>query len=379
MTTRRLLTIAHSYCVALNRRLAHEMARVGGESWEVAAVAPAFFYGDLRPIDLEPYPSERNALKPVTAHFTKRLHVFFYGARLRSVLREGWDLVHCWEEPYVVAGGQVAWWTPRRTPLVYWTGQNLAKRYPPPFSQIERYCVARCAGWIARGELGVRALLARGYDAKPHRAIPLGIDVESFQPDRTAGRATRERLGWSDCGPPVVGFLGRFIEAKGLALMLRTLDSTASPWRALFVGGGPMEPALRQWAVPHAGRVRIVTGVGHDGVPAYLNAMDVLLAPSQTTLHWREVLGRMLIEAFACGVPVLASDSGEIPYVVADAGVIAGEHDEAGWRRALADLLESPARRAELASRGCDRAHALYSWPVVARRHLEFFTELLSA
>jgi glycosyltransferase involved in cell wall biosynthesis len=379
MTTRRLLTIAHSYCVALNRRLAHEMARAGGESWEVAAVAPAFFYGDLRPIDLEPYPSERNALKPVTAHLTKRLHVFFYGARLRSVLREGWDLVHCWEEPYVVAGGQVAWWTPRRTPLVYWTGQNVAKRYPPPFSQIERYCVARCAGWIARGELGVRTLLARGYDAKPHRAIPLGIDVESFHPDRTAGRATRERLGWSDSGPPVVGFLGRFIEAKGLALMLRTLDSTASPWRALFVGGGPMEPALRQWAVPHAARVRIVTGVGHDGVPAYLNAMDVMLAPSQTTPQWREILGRMLIEAFACGVPVLASDSGEIPYVVADAGVIAGERDEAGWRRALADLLESPARRAELASRGRDRARAVYSWPVVARRHLEFFTELLSA
>jgi glycosyltransferase involved in cell wall biosynthesis len=58
---------------------------------------------------------------------------------------------------------------------------------------------------------------------------------------------------------------------------------------------------------------------------------------------------------------------------------MAGERDEAGWRRALADLLESPARRAELASRGRDRARAVYSWPVVARRHLEFFTELLSA
>ena len=50
---RRLLTIGHSYCVAVNRRLAHEMAREGGEDWEVTAVAPEFFHGDLRPIRTE--------------------------------------------------------------------------------------------------------------------------------------------------------------------------------------------------------------------------------------------------------------------------------------------------------------------------------------
>jgi len=55
-----------------------------------------------------------------------------------------------------------------------------------------------------------------------------------------------------------------------------------------------------------------------------------------------------------------------------------GERDETGWRHALADLLESPARRAELSARGLDRAHALYAWPVIARRHLEFFDELLA-
>ena len=56
----------------------------------------------------------------------------------------------------------------------------------------------------------------------------------------------------------------------------------------------------------------------------------------------------MLIEAFACGVPVVASDSGEIPHVVADAGVIVAEADGPAWSSALADLLESPGRRAEL-------------------------------
>lgn len=379
MTRRRLLTIAHSYCVALNRRLAHEMARAGGAQWEVVAAAPSFFHGDLRPIGLEQYPGELNLLRPLAAHLTRNPHIFFYGSGLRELLRDGWDLVHCWEEPFVVAGGQVAWWTARRTALVFWTGQNIAKRYPPPFSLIEKYCVARCAGWVARGELGVRTLAARGYGSRPHCAIPLGVDTEVFRTDRAAGEAIRQRLGWSEPGPPVVGFVGRFVAAKGIDLLTRTLDGAASPWRALFVGGGPMESALRAWAQRHGDRVRIVGGVAHDAVPAYLNAMDLLAAPSQTTAAWREVLGRMLIEAFACGVPVIGSDSGEIPYVVADAGVIVGERDEAGWRRALGELLESPARRAELAARGRERAHALYAWPVVARRHLDFFSGLLAA
>lgn len=375
---RRLLTIAHSYCVALNRRLAHEMARAGGEEWEVTALAPRFFYGDLRPILLEPQPGERCRLVPIDAHLSRSPQLFFYGLSLRAVLRERWDLVHCWEEPYVLAGGQVAWWCPPRIPLVFFTAQNIAKRYPPPFSAIERMCAARSAGWLPCGEAVAQTQLGRCWSAKPYRVIPLGVDVELFRPDPEAGRAARARLGWKDEGPPVAGFLGRFIEDKGLGVAMRVLETTTSPWRALFVGGGPREPALRQWAARHGDRVRIVGGVPHDRVPDHLNAMDVLLAPSQTTARWREQFGRMLIEAFACGVPVIASDSGEIPYVVADAGVIVGERDEPGWRRALADLLESPARRAEFAARGRDRARALYSWPVVARRHLEFFAELLA-
>lgn len=376
---RRLLTIAHSYCVALNRRLAHEMARAGGEEWDVTAVAPRFFHGDLRPIPLEPQHGELCRLISIDVHLTRSPQLFFYGLGLRRVLRERWDLVHCWEEPFVIAGGQIAWWCPRTSKLVFYTFQNIGKRYMPPFSAIERICVERCAGWLASGETVAQTQLKRYWDGIPYRVMPLGVDVDLFRPDAGAGRTTRARLGWKDEGPPVVGFVGRFIEAKGLELLMRVLDETASPWRALFVGGGPLESALRQWAARYDDRVRIVAGIPHDRVPEYLNAIDLMLAPSQTTARWREQFGRMLIEAFACGVPVLASDSGEIPYVVADAGVIAGERDEAEWRRALADLLESPARRAEFASRGRDRARALYSWPVVARRHLEFFTELLPA
>src|SRR5258705_6619033 len=60
---RRLLTIGHSYVVATNRRLAHEMAVQGAGEWSVTAAAPARFRGDLRPIRSEEHTSELQSLR----------------------------------------------------------------------------------------------------------------------------------------------------------------------------------------------------------------------------------------------------------------------------------------------------------------------------
>ena len=175
----------------------------------------------------------------------------------------------------------------------------------------------------------------------------------------------------------MVGYLGRFVPEKGLRLMMDALNTLRTPWRALFVGGGPLEADLRAWAQRHGDRVRIVTGVKHAEVPRALNAMDVLCAPSQTTPAWKEQFGRMLAEAFACGVPVFASDSGEIPHTVGDAGRILPEAYGGAWVAALEELLESPAKRQELSARGRERAVSRFAWPVVAKAHLDFFEQVL--
>src|SRR5262249_6787421 len=155
-------------------------------------------------------------------------------------------------------------------------------------------------GWVAFGRTVADALGVRpGYRDRPYCLIPPGVDVDRFRPDLDAGRAVRRALGWADDGPPVVGFLGRLVPEKGLGLLTRVLDSLHSSWRALFVGAGPEAEQLRAWARRHGDQVRVCTDVGHDAVPRYLNAMDVLCAPSQTTPRWREQFGRMLIEAFA--------------------------------------------------------------------------------
>jgi glycosyltransferase involved in cell wall biosynthesis len=377
MRRRRLLTLSHSYVVTLNRRLVRELAAAGGGAWEVTAVAPSTYPGDLGPLELRPVEGEP-AVEGVPVHLARSPHAFLYGAKLREVLRRGWDLVHLWEEPFIVAGFEAALLTPSRTPLAFSTFQNLSKRYPPPFAQMERYVVGKARGWIAFGQTVADCQRDKpGYRDRPSTIIPPGVDVEAFRPERAAGEEELRRLGWEHAGPPVVGYLGRFVPEKGLELLMGALEKVRSPWRALFVGGGPQEQRLRQFAARHPERVRVLTGVGHERVPRVLNAMDLLCAPSQTTPRWREQFGRMLVEAFACGVPVVASDSGEIPSTVGGAGLIVPERDEAAWVRALETLLESPQQRAELSERGRARARDTFAWPVVARRHLDFFERLL--
>lgn len=373
---RRLLTLGHSYVVGTNRGLARAMAAAGTGEWEVTAAAPASFPGDLGPIALDPAPGERVEALPV--HGAGRIHTMLYGRPLRALLRRGWDVVHCWEEPYVLAGAQVAAWTPRGAKLVFATFQNLRKEYPPPFRWTERYAMRRADGWIAFGHTVREALAPRpGYGGRPHRVIPPGVDTTLFRPDPEARARVRASLGWADGGPPVVGYLGRFVPEKGVETLTRALDAAAQPWRALFVGGGRMEADLRAWSARHGDRVRIVTGVGHERVPEQLSAMDLLCAPSRTTPRWMEQLGRMLTEAMACGVPVIGSESGEIPIVIGEAGIIVPEDDVRGWTAAIDALLAAPARRAELSARGLARARNVFALDVVARRHLDFFGHLL--
>ncbi len=97
--------------------------------------------------------------------------------------------------------------------------------------------------------------------------------------------------------------------------------------------------------------------------------MDLLVAPSQTMKNWREQFGRMIIEAFACGVPVIGSDSGEIPFVIGDAGRVVAEADVAAWAETPSNgFWTARKERDELRNRGLARAPR-YSVATIAKQY----------
>ena len=106
--------------------------------------------------------------------------------------------------------------------------------------------------------------------------------------------------------------------------------------------------------------------------------MDAMALPSLTRKNWKEQFGRVLIEAMACEMPVIGSDSGEIPNVIGDAGLVTPEGDAQALAAALARLGADPALRADLARRGRQRVLDRFTQEQVARRTAALYQEVLS-
>jgi glycosyltransferase involved in cell wall biosynthesis len=380
--TRKILSIGHSYVVGVNRRLVNEIARISDGKWEVHVVTPSKLNNDFRYFEYHPDSTDMCTISAIPVYCDRPLHIMSYDWKLADILRNNWDIVHCWEEPYVVSGAQIAYLTPKTAKLVYYSCQNIVKQYPLPFSWLENYSLGKADALVGIGKTVIEAWqtkLAKKQFDKPLVSIPLGVDLSLFEHNPDARSKIDPILNWSNSSALTIGYLGRLSTDKGLPLLLKVLDKltdTNVNWRCLIVGKGPMENELNEWAKTYPDRVRILTNVTHESVPNYLNSMDMLVAPSQTRPNWREQQGRMLIEAMACNVPIIASDSGEIPNVVGDAGIIVGEDDLEGWVTAIQQTIDSPSQRKQLIELGSERAKTQFSWSVVARQKIDLFESL---
>ena len=98
-----------------------------------------------------------------------------------------------------------------------------------------------------------------------------------------------------------------------------------------------------------------------------MNALDVLVLPSRTTKSWKEQFGRVLIEAGACRIPVIGSDSGAIPDVISDAGLIVPEQNPQALANALSTLAQNPYVAESHARHAYQNAHAYFTWEKVAQ------------
>ncbi len=121
-------------------------------------------------------------------------------------------------------------------------------------------------------------------------------------------------------------------------------------------------------------RIRLVDAIPHEQTVDYFNALDALVLPSESSPTWKEQFGHVLIEAMACGVPVIGSDSGAIPEVIGTAGLVFPEGDSQALRVELQRLVNDPDLRKHLSRRGRERVLGNYTYRQIAVAQAAFLS-----
>ncbi|MHA6795361.1 glycosyltransferase family 4 protein [Pseudonocardia bannensis] len=219
-----------------------------------------------------------------------------------------------------------------------------------------------------------RVAAAFGPDAALEH-LPSGIDAEVFRPDPAARAALRARYRLGDA--PVVTCVSRLVARKGQDTLIRVLGDLrrrVPGTRLLIVGAGPYADRLRRLAAEHdvAEHVVFTGAVPAAELAAHQAVGDVFALPCRTRGGGLDVegLGIALLEASACGVPVVAGDSGGAPETVLEGrtGHVVGGRDTGALATALARLLADPDRARAMGAAGREWMEREWSWPRLVRR-----------
>lgn len=293
--------------------------------------------------------------------------------QLRRILNEFRpDVIDLWEEPWGLVSAHACWLRNRilpHTKIVSETEQNINKTLPFPFERFRAYALANADFAVGRNPESIGVLRAKGYRGEA-RVVPNAVDPLLFRPMRTD--ALRREHGFAGF---VVGYVGRLVQEKGILDLVDAVRSCPTAVNVAIVGAGPLEGELRV-RIAELGlgsRVRLIPALAQRELGAIMNCFDALAIPSRTTPQWKEQFGRVIIEAHACGLPVIGSDSGAIPAVVGDGGLIVPEGDVGALAGAIAQLYANPQRARALAEAGRRQVEQHYTWESVARQMADIY------
>ena len=364
----RVLLVSHTYCAPINHAKLESLAA----HVDLTLLAPRNWQDTLfviRP-DTQPRLYQQRFL---WVGLNGRLMYHVYSPRQLATILQSTrpEVVYVEEEPLSLVFAEFAAFKKYfGYHLVGFTWENLKQHYG--FPGLARYTLSHADGFIAGNTEAKEVLRWRGYCGPITVTPQLGLDPDFFRPQRNeALRQTLNLPGFT------VGYVGRMVAEKGLCTLLRAV-ARVPEITLVMVGQGPLLPQLHALTqqLNIESRVRWQNTVPHEQIPAWLNSFDALVLPSEPAPRWKEQFGHVLIESMACGVPVIGSDSGAIPEVIGDAGLIFHAGDETTLQTALQKLQYNSELRAYLAQHGRERVLTHYTHAHIAAVNAAFLRQV---
>lgn len=378
----KLLVVGHMYLNAFNQRKYAEMKRQCA-SLQLRILTPRSMPHVFRRYIREIRPELTRDEVVDIREFVGRSHMSYVlnPIHFARILREFKpDHIHIEEDPYSAVGVEAVTLARvfcRKAKISFFIWDNLARKPRFPLNAIKdllnQYSLSRAGLVVCGNREGERLLRSKkGFLGRTAILPQMGVDDSDY-----AGGVNsdlRDELGVAD-DVPLIGYIGRLIPEKGVALLLQALDALKDiPWKALFLGAGPLAAELAgHWKMQLGDRLIVRDAVPHKDVPSYMRALDMLVLPSYSTTTWKEQFGMVLAQAMMAGVPCIGSTSGAIPDVIGPGGIVFKEKDVDDLASAIRKLAGDEAQRRMLGRMASEFAKEHYTDTVVAKSYLNAF------
>lgn len=319
---------------------------------------------------------------PVPLRDPHRYYAGFVFAQLAKAIKAADpDIIHVLDEPvsrFVKQTILIKLFHGLHASVISYAFENLPMPRKPFFRLKWKLLWNWLAGVTASNQESLDNLVVAGYGSKlAIERIFWGTSLELYRPlDKDSLR--REH---GICSSFIVGGVGGFLPQKGFRVLLDAIALLPADIHCILIGSGPeLDNLERRAREPDLlGRVRIISQVPPEKVVEYMNVFDLFVIPSLTTPFWKEQFGKVIAEAMACGIPVIGSDSGAIPEVIGDAGVVTPEGDHETLADTIWSLRDNPEKRRELSAKGLERAANELSMETFVARHFQFYRRLTGA
>ncbi|EAZ92743.1 hormogonium polysaccharide biosynthesis glycosyltransferase HpsO [Crocosphaera chwakensis] len=386
----KILVVSHTYIVDLNCEKFKTLAQLDPKIEVIIVVPKKWKPGGVQNKIMETQPRVEGNFKviPIYNFSQNNQGLLTFGTDIIKLLNKFKpDIIQVEQGVKSFAYAQLITlnkWLNLKAKNVFFTWWNLPYESKFPISYLEQYNLRNSHGLVAGNQDAADILRDHGYDKAVEVMPQLGVDEVLFSPKKQPDLATKLGIKKEDF---VIGFVGRFVKEKGILTLLQAVKSLQKKtWKLLLLGRGELKNQIIEESkkIGIKDKLMIIESVAHDQVPQYINLMNVLVLPSETTYQfktltavgWKEQFGHVLIEAMACKVPVIGSDSGEIPNVINDAGLIFPEGDSIELKNCLNQLMLDPALTDKLAEKGYRRVLENYTNKALAEKTLKFYQSI---
>jgi len=372
----KVLVIGHTYMLDLNRDKFFILGR--RQDIKIKIITPKMWPTTMYKLRSQNLSQDSIELVKLPVVFAGNESLYFYLYGLAMAIRAfDPDIIHveqgadalCYFQVHIIKKLFC-----KKFKTIFFTWVNWETNNGFPLSLIEKKNLRWASAAICGDQEARQLLINKGF-LKPIYVLPqLGVDINLFKKSEMIELKKSLMLDGF-----IVGYIGRLVEEKGIFDLLEAFKSLDFKSSLLLLGDGTLKKEIKNWIEVNKleERVRLLDPVINVEVVPYLNCLDVLVLPSRTTKRWKEQFGHVIIEAMACEVPVIGSDSAEIPNVIGDAGLIFKEGDIQDLADKIKILYKDANLRAKIAKLGFERVRNNFTHEKIAEKTYGIYQEVL--